>query len=501
MKHTFILFLFLVLLCNHAFAQGNKIQIINANSLEIDNRLGQKVKKMIGAVQLKQDNTLLYCDSAYLFDETNYVEAYHNVRINHNDSVNFYGDILKYDGATKIARLERNVSMVDPNTRLTCDALEFNLQQGRAYYSNGGRIISGDNLLTSKSGYYFTASKEMFFKNNVRLTGKEFNISCDTLRYQTRTKTAIFQGKTIIVSSTDTVYTKSGTYHTEKQNGVLTQRAMVRSEENTLIADTIYYDRPKKYTRALGNVVIIDTVNKTTIFGGIAELKGKEKISYVTKNPIILSLVDKDTMQIAADTIYSIQVGLNKKQDQLHAYKHVKIFKSDLQAVADSLVYIKQDSCMSLYKQPVMWSENNQITGDTILFYMNNQKLDSMQINSNAFVISSETPKHFNQIKGRNMKAYFVNGKIDYISVFGNGQSIYYAKDDSLYIGVNVIDCSEMTFKFSIGKMQKASFITKPEATFYPLDELKPEQLRLKGFRWDVKRKPKTMKINQIKFP
>ena len=109
------------------FAQGNKIEVLNANTFEMETRGNYKVKKLIGDVQLKQDATILRCDSAYLFDETNFVEAYQHVQINHRDSLNFYGDFLKYDGNKKLARLEKNVSMVDATSILTTQELEFDL--------------------------------------------------------------------------------------------------------------------------------------------------------------------------------------------------------------------------------------------------------------------------------------------------------------------------------------------------------------------------------------
>lgn len=495
-----IVFTFLETFAQSGLMSGGKIQILNANTFEVVAKGKSRIKKLIGEVQLKQDNTLLYCDSAYVFDETDYVEAYNNVRINHNDSVNFYGDLLKYNGQKRTARLEKNVSMIDKGAILTCNELDFDFNQNKASYFTGGKLVSGQSTLTSKIGYYYTNSKELYFKKDVKLKGEEFDMVCDTLKYQTNSKIATFYGNTIITSETDTVYCQAGTYHTEKQSGILLKRAKIRSAENTLIADTIIYDRKKKYSKALGSIVIVDTVNKSLVLGNVAELFGLKRTSYVTKDALALSLVDNDTLMIWADTIYTFQKSAENSRDVLKAFYKVRIFKNDLQAVCDSLVYIKQDSVMTLYKQPVLWSDANQITGDTILFFMNNRKLDSMYVKSNSFVISKINALHYNQIKGSNMRAYFKQSKIDYIQVYGNGQSIYYPKEDSAYIGVNVIDCSEMKFKFESGKIKNAQFITQPDATFYPLNEMKPEQLRLKGFKWMNKIKPKRRSLNNIKM-
>jgi lipopolysaccharide export system protein LptA len=500
MQKSIILYLLLIFsisgLAQTSSIAGGKVEIIYAEVFSIENRGKSKVKKLVGNVQLKQENTILYCDSAYLFEETNFVEAYRNVRIKHNDSVNFYGDILKYDGHKRHARLEKNVSMVDQSTTLTCSELDFDLQANRASYVTGGKIVSGSNTLTSKYGYYYTQTKQLFFKTDVKLVGDDMQITTDTLKYHSPTKVATFFANTIIASYPDTVYTSSGTYNTEKQSGVLLKRSKVRSKENTVIADTIYYDRKKRYTKAINKLIIIDTVNKSVIVGNIAEVFGDTKTSYVTNDAVAIMFVDNDTLMIWSDTIHTQQKTAINKGDVLKAYYHVKVYKKDLQAVCDSLVYKKSDSTMILYHKPILWSDANQITGDTMVFHINNKRLDSLDIFGNAFVVSKINAQHYNQIKGKNMKAFFADSKIDYMQVFGNGQSIYYASEDSAYIGVNVIDCSEMKFKFDLGKIKSAHFITTPDATFYPLNELKPEELKLKGFRWLVRQKPSKRRLN-----
>jgi hypothetical protein len=153
-----------------------------------------------------------------------------------------------------------------------------------------------------------------------------------------------------------------------------------------------------------------------------------------------------------------------------------------------------------MYHAPVMWNGVNQIFSDTILFYVNNGSLDSFDLMSNAMIVSKEKGAHYNQIKGKDMKGRMDSSQLEEIRVYGNGQSIFYAKEDSVhYIGVNVIDCSEMTFNFLKGQLNKAIFITSPDATLYPVDELKPEELRLKGFKWHEARRPKRLIRDVIK--
>ena len=208
-------------------------------------------------------------------------------------------------------------------------------------------------------------------------------------------------------------------------------------------------------------------------------------------------IMDKDSMYLFADTIFSYQRN-GAQRKLVKAYYGTKILKADMQAVCDSLVYNYDDSNITLYHHPIMWSGQNQITSDTIILFLNNNKLDSFYLRNNAFIASREGAKEYNQVKGRNMKGFFEDNKIKFMRVFGNGQSIYYAREeDSTYIGVNVIDCSEMEFYFKNNKMDKNKFITSPEAVFYPLEEMKPEELRLKGFKWENTLRPDWKLVKQ----
>lgn len=497
-KRLLILYAFFFISVIRCYAQKNaNVEIVFARSLEYDQRATGKVKKLIGDVQLRQNRTLLYCDSAFLFEETNYVEAYHNVHINHNDSVQLYGDLLKYDGNTKKAKLEKNVRMNDRSgMTLTSNELDFDMNANKANYTTGGRIVSEANVLTSRIGYYFTQTKECYFRKDVVLTNPEYTMTCDTLRYNTVTHTSYFYGPTNIVSKTDRIYCENGWYNTDREVAQFNRNAVVTNKSNQMRADSIYYERKKEFGKAFSNIEITDTVNKVIIYGDYAELIGQQKRSFVTKRAMARKLMEKDSMYLFADTIFSYQ-EFGAQRQMVKAYFHAQVLKSDLQAVCDSLVYDYADSTITLYHAPVMWSGVNQITSDTILMFLNNNKLDSFYLQNNAFVISREGAKEFNQVKGKNMKGFFTDSKIRYIRVYGNGQSIYYAKEDSAYMGVNVVDCSEMEFFFSNNKIDKGKFITAPDAVFYTLDEMKPEELRLKGFKWQYKRRPDVRLVRQ----
>jgi lipopolysaccharide export system protein LptA len=471
-----------------------RVEILGADNFEFIKSGSKNVSKLIGNVRLKQQTTLMYCDSALIFDSENIVEAFQNVKINHNDSVTITGDYLLYDGNSKMALIKGNVVLVDKNMTLTTEQLDYDLSNQFGYYSTGGNIVSKENKLTSKVGYYYARKNEFFFKNNVVLTNPEYKMQSDTLLYNTLSKTSYFFGSSRIESSSDMILCENGWYNTQTDQSQFSKNAVIFTDRKMLKADSLWYDRRQKLGKAFRRIHVYDSVQKVHLFGNKGISNGKTKITYVNGNSMAVKIMSgNDSLFLFSDTLMVTEKLGNQKQ-LLKAFHSVKIYKLDLQAVCDSLVYVQSDSMIQMYHSPIMWNGVNQIFSDTIQFYVKQGKLDSFDLMSNAMIISKEKGAHYNQIKGKDMKGKMDSSSLKEIWVYGNGQSIFYAKEDSVnYIGVNVIDCSEMKFDFKKGELDKAIFITSPDATLYPVDELKPEELRLKGFKWFEGRRPKAL--------
>src|SRR3972149_11178379 len=165
---TILFFLFVFMFPKNSFSQkkdNSKKKKIewSADNMEGDKKKGKDVKKLIGHVHFKHENVDMYCDSAYLFPN-NSLEAYRNVRILQGDTIQVYGDQLKYNGNTKIAELQKNVSMSDREMNLKTEYLTNDLNSSVGSYHNGGTIVSKDNVLKSEHGYYNSKAKEFSFK-------------------------------------------------------------------------------------------------------------------------------------------------------------------------------------------------------------------------------------------------------------------------------------------------------------------------------------------------
>jgi hypothetical protein len=188
----------------------------------------------------------------------------------------------------------------------------------------------------------------------------------------------------------------------------------------------------------------------------------------------------------------------------LLAYNNVRIFKTDMQGVADSIEYRPSDSTIYFYNDPVLWTQGNQMTADSISMLIEHNTISKIFMVDNAFVISSDTLLNYNQIKGRRMRAELADSKINRVYVNGNGESLYFILDDKdhSFMGMNKIICSNITIRFKEGKVNNLSFYVKPDAQFIPPHELKKEDRTLKGFDWkDNLRPAKKDVVKPVKTP
>jgi len=490
------LFLYILLFCVFfnplLIAQKTtKIELVSANTLEFDKTLNRDVRKLMGEVVLKHDNTLMYCDSAYLYSETNRFDAFSNIHIKVSDSVDVWGDVLKYNGNTKLAELLHNCKMKDKQTELSSDFLFYDLKNDVAYYNTGGDIVNADNNLKSYVGRYYSKEKLFFFKDSVVLVNPKYTIYSDTLKYHTVTEISYFFGPTTILSDENTIYCENGWYDTKKDISEFSRNAQLKNEKQILTGDSLYYDRAKGYGKAINNICITDIKEDILIYGNFGEYFENPEFTQVTKNAYLVKIMDEDSLFLHADTLQSVNDTISEKRT-LFAYKHVKFYKSDLQGICDSIVFLFSDSTINLYGNPVLWSEENQLSADFIKIILSNNNIKELYLYAASFIISEEDTLQFNQIKGKDMVGYFEDNKLSVIDVKGNGQTVYYVKeDDGSETGVNVSESSELTIYLEENKVEKIFFKSKPDATLFPTQQLPDDKKELKGFRWLIELRPK----------
>ncbi len=466
-----------------------RVIIEHADLLKIANEKGNNVSVLIGNAILRQDSTWFYCDTAYKYENNN-VRAVGNIHISYSDSVHLYGDFLNYNGNSRIAVLDSNVKLVDKRATLYTDHLEYNRNLNSAYYNTGGRIVDDENVLTSIKGWYLTAAHEFLFSDSVVGVSPDYTMYSDTLRYNTETEVVFIEGPANLYGKDDHIYSEKGWYDTRNNRAELSRNNTIEHMEQILKGDWIYYDQEKEYGKAVGNVWMKDTAQNLILEGGIGEFYRTGKFSYVTDSARAILLDTYDSLYLHADS-FILELDSANEARRLFAYHKLKFYKDDLQGMCDSLVYRVQDSVIALLKNPVIWSDENQLTADSMWMHISENRIDSMVLFNMAFIISRDSTETYNQIRGKQMRAYFRDNQLYSIRVLGNAETIYYIREENLeLIGINKSIASNMAILLENRKVKEINYLSKPEAVLYPVKDLPVEDQFLKDFIWITGQRP-----------
>ena len=454
---------------------------------------GERIERVIDNVVFVQGTTTIYCDSAWFYRTKNRVEAFGRVRIVEGDSITISASHLEYDGDSKTAKLRNNVVFTKLATaKLYTNFLDYNRVLNQALYFNGGKLVDSINVLTSLKGYYNANNNLASFKKDVQVSNPDYTMTADSLQYNSKTKDIYFVSKTTVVNrdSSSSVF-EAGRYNTITKTSDLEQ-GMAQTQSYELKGKLYDIDDKRKIYKVRGDIVMTYKDENLVIYGQSCDYYRNKGIAKVYNRAYVAKVTDAgDTLFMSADTLVSID-STDPSKKRLLAYKNVKIFKNDLQGVADSLEYRSYDSTMYFYQNPVLWSDGNQMTADSINMLIEKNTISKIFMITNSFIISKDTLTNFNQIKGRNMTAQFKGQKLNRVVIDGNGESIYFAIDEktNTLTGMNKTICSNMVIRFKDKRVDNVSFYVKPEADFIPPHELKEEQKQLEGFIWKETQRP-----------
>ncbi len=490
-------FLSLILLSGLLFLPGGNSLILgqkaarvkfSAATTEVDAKLGKDTKRLIGNVVFTHGGAKMYCDSAYFYSSKNSLDAFSNVYINQGDTVHLYGDKLHYDGNTRIANVRNNVRLLNRKTTLTTEELDYNIGEGIGYYTNHANIVNEENNLESRIGYYYTRQDMFDFRDSVVVTNPDYVIYSDRMKYNTETKITYFLEPTEIISDSSYIYCERGWYNTQTDISQLNQNALVKNTRQTIKGDSLYYEKNTGFGRAIENVEIIDNEQNIILHGNRGIYYENDDYARLTERAQFIQVSEEDSLFLHADTLLSELDTAGSKV--IKAYYGVRIYRSNLQGRCDSMAYSMADSVIRLYDEPILWSEENQITADYIEIHTRNRQVKTMYLYNSAFIVSREDTSYFNQIRGKNMTCHFANNELYRIDVNGNGQTVYYPKDKDGIVGANKVECSDLVIFMKEGKVSSISFLRKPDGTLYPLEQAPKNEMILKGFQWLAELRP-----------
>lgn len=462
-----------------------------AGVMAFDRSIGEDVRRLIDDVVFTHEDTRMFCDSAYLYTQANSLRAFSNIVIEVSDTVTIYGDELFYDGNRRWAELTGNVRMVDPQMTLYTHYLEYDLELNTANYIDGGRIVDAENELLSLWGFYFADQKEFFFRDEVILINPEYTMETDTMMYNTATEIAYFFGPTTITSDENTIFCRNGWYDTRNDIARFSRDAFFTNREQSMTGDSVFYDRNSGYGRAVNNVLIRDSIENVLITGHLAEHFENRGLSVVTREAMMTMVADNDSLFLHADTLKSLYLEETDER-RVFAYNRARFYRTDLQGLADSIAYHMADSTIYMFHDPVLWSADYQLTARQIQVKVSDEEVYWVDLQDAAFIVSEEDTLGFNQMKGRSMRGHFRDNALWRVDVDGNGETIFYIReDDGSLVGINRALSSNILIFVDGTEVTGIQFVRQPEATLFPPEDLPPEDRILRDFQWMEHRRPR----------
>lgn len=488
---------------------------------------GTELQILVGTVKVRQGTTFFTCDSLVVNPNTKILEAFGRVHINDSDTAHVYSNYLRYLINERKAFLTGKVKLTDGHGTLTTNDLEYDVATKVGTYRNGGRVVNKKSVLTSEEGVYYADIRDVYFKRNVKLNDPAYALQTDSMIYNTETQMARFITETFMKDSSGrTIQTREGYYDLRSGRAEFTQRTRIQDKSMVVLGDQIANDDSSGVIQIRGNGVLIDTAQGVNILANEIFANKKTGAYLATKKPLMIIRQEKDSIYIAADTLFSAKLtDLYKTPDTaqketppvvtkgkktptpttpprlnndstnryFEAFRNVRIFSDSVQAVSDSLFYSFKDSTFRLYDNPVVWSKKSQVTGDTIYLFTKNKKADRFQVFENSFVINESQIGVYNQVKSNRMDGQFKEGAIDTIGAKDKAESIYFIQDkDSAYTGVNQTSSELMDVYFDKGELHKVVLRNAVKGTLTPISQKSPEAARLEKFQWLERRRPKT---------
>ena len=468
-----------------------RINILHYDVATYSKSMGD-VQRLIGHVKMRHDSAYFFCDSAYYYQKNNSFDAYQNVHIIVNDSVEVFSDLLNYDGDTRFAEFHNNVRLRDDSTNLYTEYLTYDRNLHLASYPDSALTIRGDKTLKSRYGYYRDRLKEFSFFENVEVYSPKYQMYTDTLYYNTGIEKMWFQGPTTIINKENVLEGKHGYYLVNEDHVYFDQRPFMHNETQLMWSDSIFYDRNRGLAQAYNQVDMIDTSYKVVMRGDYVEMWENKGLSFATDSAYAISYDGGDSLYIHGDTLFMYFDKQKEEAKKLIARRNVRFFKSDLQGKCDTLTYLMEDSIIHMRVSPILWAEDSQMTGTDIDIKIKESTVEWVMQKGNAFIISQDSIEGFNQIRGMDIKSVFKDGDIHRVNVDGDSsETIYWIRDDDGgLIGIDVSKSETMVIEMEDQNISIIKSFKGIDETMYPLEDLQESSRYLLGFKWHKEVRP-----------
>lgn len=467
-----------------------RVYLVHADQLSYDVYSAVPDAQILrGKVHFTHAGSQLTCDSAYFYQESNSVEAFGHVHFRQGDTLSLTCNYADYNGADQMMHARHNVVLKHRTQTLYTDSLDYDRIYDLAYFFEGGKLVDGKDRLVSDWGAYSTATRQASFYYGVEMYSGKNHITTDTLHYDTRTSVAHVVGPSTVTSKGSIIHTTDAYLDSRTDQSQLFGRSTIVDKDKSITGDSLYHNSKTGLNEGFGNVVYIDKENKNELRAQHVFYNEQTGYGYATNRALMLDYSQKDTLWMHADSlkIYTHNIGTDSVYRKVHAFAHVRAYRQDLQAVCDSLVFNSQDSCMTMYRDPIAWNYNRQLLGEVMKVYMNDSTVRKAEIIGQAlFVEKVDDKNHYNQVSSTRMDAYFNDGAMRRADAIGSVKTVFYNTDnkDSVLTELNYLETDTMRMYMSPTRQLEKIWASKSVGTMYPITQIPPDKYRLPEFAW-----------------
>lgn len=460
--------------------------LLHSDELFYDQRVNRDAQILRGNVRFRHDDVILTCDSACYYEASNSFDAFGHVKMNQADTLTLTSDVLFYNGFDQMAMARYNVILTHFDSRLYCDSLDYDRLYDLGYFFQGGKLVDKENTLTSEWGQYSPATREAIFNYNVDLKNPKFTLVSDTLHYNTGDEIARIVGPSNIDNGDNHIYSERGSYDTRNDHAFLLDRSIVSNKGRSITGDSLDYTGQGGISKAYHNVLYVDQIDKNMFTGHYGLYCDSLGYAEAADSAMLIDFSQRDSFFCHADTfkLFSYNIDTDSVWREMRGYHHVRAYRRDVQAVCDSMVFISKDSCLTMYHDPILWQQGQQLLGEEIKAWVNDSTIDSTYVIRQALSVERIDTFCYNQMTGNVMRSYFANGKMKWTWVDGNVLVKYYPLDsDSLMIGLLHAESAELKLYMGPEKLDKI-WMPASEGKLHPLALVQPNERYLPNFQW-----------------
>ncbi len=506
-----------------------KVVLKHADLVERNPKLFEGNEFLSGNVLIEYKGDVITADSAVLYRDKNLAVVWSNARLVSKDKT-ITAHKMEYDANTTIAKAFKDVVLTDPSSRITADYMDYNRtteiatgigkvevktptqqisSEKMIYERLTGNIIVNDTyktigsdgtLVEGRNVVYNVKSKSANFGSEVFITNKDYTIYSRKMTTNDITGITTFRDYSKITRRNDPsqyIITSDGDFNKKTGEAWLRNNSKVYYQNKTLTAKNLYFNDKTGFGKGEGDVYLDDPLEKRFLKGDYGEAFKYLDSAFVTKNAYAVKAFDKDSLYISADTLLAVKRHDVDSTSLVKAFHKARFYKSNANGKADSLVYNQTKGLMQFYKDPILWSGDNQVTGNFIEAYTNakTEKIDSMKVFNNAFVIAkvdSLAENEFHQIKGKYLTVLFQDDKIDFINVEENAVALTYMDDtdqktkEKERYGINISYCGIIEVDVVGKDVELVACRIKSDGKMYPLSKFPEEMRYLPDFKWRI---------------